>query len=564
MENRAVEMNSSQPWFSRFQSVSLRLKVIVLLTGLSFMLLGYSGITGMQSAAASIEDLYSHGMQHTIRAGKILDRLGDARSALLLAFQHDPSSQLAKLHDHPISLHIVEVQDSLRELHNIVDNEILTAELNREERQQIERLAVILDEISKTGFEPAIDQLNNGQYHSSNVILLTKINPLFKQASNAAQGFLDLQILEGQKNFASANDNISHFLWTVGSLVVGALFVITFISVVIVKRVNLAVHQLDDSSAAIANGNLTQRIELKGQDEFAHIAQSVNKIVSDFQHVVSANRESITQLACSAEQSSAVATQTKHNVVEQQAQTQQIAAAIHEFTATVKEVAMSASMAADASQEADVAAEQGQNVVKESVEMIECLAQEMVDSVTTIRELAKSAEEIGSVVDVIQSISEQTNLLALNAAIEAARAGEQGRGFAVVADEVRTLASRTQQSTQEILATVQKVQQGSRESTLRMEKGAENAQLSAKKAKEAGEALIQITRSMDKISAMNAQIATAAEEQSSVTEEINQNITTISDIANQTAVGAAQSSSASLELMRFADSLKAECAKYRV
>lgn len=564
MENRAVEMNSSQPWFSRFQSVSLRLKVIVLLTGLSFMLLGYSGITGMQSAAASIEDLYSQGMQHTIRAGKILDRLGDARSALLLAFQHDPSSQLAKLHDHPISLHIVEVQDSLRELHNIVDNEILTAELNREERQQIERLAVILDEISKTGFEPAIDQLNNGQYHSSNVILLTKINPLFKQASNAAQGFLDLQILEGQKNFASANDNISHFLWTVGSLVVGALFVITFISVVIVKRVNLAVHQLDDSSAAIANGNLTQRIELKGQDEFAHIAQSVNKIVSDFQHVVSANRESITQLACSAEQSSAVATQTKHNVVEQQAQTQQIAAAIHEFTATVKEVAMSASMAADASQEADVAAEQGQNVVKESVEMIECLAQEMVDSVTTIRELAKSAEEIGSVVDVIQSISEQTNLLALNAAIEAARAGEQGRGFAVVADEVRTLASRTQQSTQEILATVQKVQQGSRESTLRMEKGAENAQLSAKKAKEAGEALIQITRSMDKISAMNAQIATAAEEQSSVTEEINQNITTISDIANQTAVGAAQSSSASLELMRFADSLKAECAKYRV
>lgn len=564
MENRAVEMNSSQPWFSRFQSVSLRLKVIVLLTGLSFMLLGYSGITGMQSAAASIEDLYSQGMQHTIRAGKILDRLGDARSALLLAFQHDPSSQLAKLHDHPISLHIVEVQDSLRELHNIVDNEILTAELNREERQQIERLAVILDEISKTGFEPAIDQLNNGQYHSSNVILLTKINPLFKQASNAAQGFLDLQILEGQKNFASANDNISHFLWTVGSLVVGALFVITFISVVIVKRVNLAVHQLDDSSAAIANGNLTQRIELKGQDEFAHIAQSVNKIVSDFQHVVSANRESITQLACSAEQSSAVATQTKHNVVEQQAQTQQIAAAIHEFTATVKEVAMSASMAADASQEADVAAEQGQNVVKESVEMIECLAQEMVDSVTTIRELAKSAEEIGSVVDVIQSISEQTNLLALNAAIEAARAGEQGRGFAVVADEVRTLASRTQQSTQEILATVQKVQQGSRESTLRMEKGAENAQLSAKKAKEAGEALIQITRSMDKISAMNAQIATAAEEQSSVTEEINQNITTISDIANQTAVGAAQSSSASLELMRFADSLKAECAKYSV
>ncbi|NVJ67599.1 MAG: methyl-accepting chemotaxis protein, partial [Gammaproteobacteria bacterium] len=153
---------------------------------------------------------------------------------------------------------------------------------------------------------------------------------------------------------------------------------------------------------------------------------------------------------------------------------------------------------------------------------------------------------------------------ALNAAIEAARAGEQGRGFAVVADEVRTLASRTQKSTEEIQQTIQRLQQGSRESTTRLESGADNARLAVDKAQLAGESLTQITAAVDQINAMNAQIATAAEQQSLVTEDINQNITIISDIANQTASGAEQSSQATLELARLAETLKAETETYRV
>jgi methyl-accepting chemotaxis protein len=280
--------------------------------------------------------------------------------------------------------------------------------------------------------------------------------------------------------------------------------------------------------------------------------------------VVQTNRDSIGQLARSAEENSAVSMQAKQNIMTQQSQTEQVATAINQFTATVHEVAKSAASAADASEQADIAAANGKQVVMDSVTMIERLSQEMQESVDSMHQLAKHSEEIGSVVDVIQGISEQTNLLALNAAIEAARAGEQGRGFAVVADEVRTLASRTKESTLEILQTIQRLQQGSRDSTQRLEAGANNALSTLDKACEAGDALTQIKASVDQITAMNAQIATAAEEQSLVTEEINANISSISEISNQNAVGAEQSSAATQELAELAEVLRNEIEHYRL
>jgi methyl-accepting chemotaxis protein len=563
INNPSSQVKSSR-FLEKLQSVSARLKLSLVITLSALLFLAYQGISGMQQATLSIEDLYSQGMQHTIRAGKVLDELGNARSALLLSLQHSPTSEFAKLHDHPIDKHISAIKKSLKLLHNIVDNEILSSDLLADEKTQINRLVRQLDIVTDKGFDLALAELEVGNYRQANIILLKNINPAFKLVTQEAQGFLDIQIAEGKANFDQAKENISSFRFKVIIIVILNMLLLSFLSVKIIRRINLASLNLESTANKISTGDLTQRINLTGSDEFTHIADYVNQIVGSFQNIVKSTHQSTSLLACSAEENSAVSMQTKQNILEQQQQTQCIATAIHQFTATVREVAQSASSASQASEHTNNAASKGQQVVKESIAMIESLSIEMQESVSAMKSLALHAEDIGSVVDVIQSISEQTNLLALNAAIEAARAGEQGRGFAVVADEVRTLASRTQQSTQEIQKTIQNLQQGSRDATHRLEQGAENAQQAAIEAQKVGEALTEITESVDQINAMNAQIATAAEEQSSVTEEINRNISSISDISNQTASGAEQSSAASHELAKLAETMQAEIEKFKV
>lgn len=556
--------NQSISLLSKLESVSIRLKICVLFMAVGFAVLGYKGISGMQTSSAYIEDLYKQGMQHTIRTGRILDELGNARSALLLAFQHDPASKFAQMHDHPIQFHINQIQTSLNDLHRIVDEELMTSPLNQQESEVVKNLANTLDSITERGFNPAIAELQKQDFSKANLLLLKEINPLFAQTYQHTEAFLNLQRQEGKKTFDLAEQNTQLFIIVFSGIAAFALFAITTVAVIIVRRVNHAVELLQYSAEKIAQGDLTQRVDLSGSDEFAHIARSVNRIVQDFQHVIQTNRESISQLARASEENSVVATQARQNIISQQEQTTQVAAAINEFTATVHEVAQSASSAAEASEQADAAAAGGQLVVSESIQMIENLSTDLQESVEAMHSLAKHSEDIGAVVDVIQDISEQTNLLALNAAIEAARAGEQGRGFAVVADEVRTLASRTQASTKEIMGTIQRLQDGSKDSTLRLEKGAESATLTVEKAQEAGIALGQIKASVDQISAMNTQIATAAEEQSLVTEDINANISSISEIANQTADGAEQSGEATIELANLAETLKEEIDRYRV
>ncbi len=239
------------------------------------------------------------------------------------------------------------------------------------------------------------------------------------------------------------------------------------------------------------------------------------------------------RLIPASEQASLLMEQTSQGIQQQHGDIDQVATAMNEMMATVQEIAKSASSAAESAHEADAEADKGKVVVTEAMGAMSALSDQIQSSSSTVATLAADSEAIGSVLDVIRGIAEQTNLLALNAAIEAARAGEQGRGFAVVADEVRTLASRTQESTQEIQGMIERLQDGASNAVTAMEKGREQSDKSEELVENAVESLAMIAGAVAMINTMNAQIASAAEEQGAVAEDINKNIVNISQVANQ-------------------------------
>ena len=315
---------------------------------------------------------------------------------------------------------------------------------------------------------------------------------------------------------------------------------------------------------AIAKGDLTKKITVLGKDEFAWMCWEYTCARKGFTEVVQSIKGNATQLAAAAEELSTITEQSSKGVVRQQSETQQVATAMNEMSATVQEVARNAASAATAAAEADEQAKNGHTVVNDTVTTITALAEEVSRTSDVIEKLKGDSISIGAVLDVIRDIAEQTNLLALNAAIEAARAGEQGRGFAVVADEVRTLASRTQQSTQEINGMIERLQSGANEAVIAMEQGRNKAEATVEQAQKAGQALNAITEVVYNIKAMNMQIASAADEQSSTAEEINRNIVNISEVADETAGGAQQTANASDELARLAVDLQEKVSRFQI
>jgi methyl-accepting chemotaxis protein len=312
------------------------------------------------------------------------------------------------------------------------------------------------------------------------------------------------------------------------------------------------------------NNDLTIRSNINSKDELGDMSRAFNGMLEKFEALIQQVSSSSVQLATASEEVSAVAQESARNVEQQRMETDMVATAINEMTATVHEVAQNAQNASGAAASADNEAQSGKAVVQETSKVIEQLAVEVEDAAIVIHGVEEDSESIGTVLDVIKNIAEQTNLLALNAAIEAARAGEQGRGFAVVADEVRTLASRTQESTAEIEAMIVKLQTGSKQAVEVMEKGRNQAQKGAEMAKEAANSLDAIVSSISSINDMNTQIAAAAEEQSAVSEEINKNVVNISQISEQTASGAEQTTVASTELSRLAVDLQSLIEQFKV
>ncbi|MFP2768747.1 methyl-accepting chemotaxis protein [Oceanisphaera sp. KMM 10153] len=315
-------------------------------------------------------------------------------------------------------------------------------------------------------------------------------------------------------------------------------------------RVSQALEQI-----AGGRGDLTRRIEIQSQDEVGQLAGNFNRFVASQAELISRIRSQAECLGSNAEQASVRANQTVAELGRQQQEVTMVATAVTEMASATHEIANNAEQTATAAQQSSSSTELGKQQVNKTRDSIQLLSREMIQASEVIQRLDLHAKEISSVLSTIQGVAEQTNLLALNAAIEAARAGEQGRGFAVVADEVRILSQRTHASTEEIQVTINTLQEATAEAVKLMDTSRNLAELSVEDAEAAASALTEITTAVSLISDMASQIATAAEEQSQVTGEITQNTTAIKDVADELANDAEQSLNQSKDLHRQAGEL---------
>ncbi|MFJ3482719.1 methyl-accepting chemotaxis protein [Pseudomonas sp. NPDC090202] len=314
----------------------------------------------------------------------------------------------------------------------------------------------------------------------------------------------------------------------------------------------------------VASGDLSHNLSVERRDELGQLQRSIQRMTVSLRELIGGISDGVTQIASAAEQLSAVTEQTSAGVNSQKVETDQVATAMHEMTATVQEVARNAEEASEAAVAADQQAREGDRVVGEAIAQIERLASEMSHSTEAMGELKRESDKIGSVLDVIKSVAQQTNLLALNAAIEAARAGEAGRGFAVVADEVRSLAQRTQKSTEEIEELIAGLQSGTQQVATIMDNGRELTVSSVELTRRAGGSLESITRTVSAIQAMNQQIAAAAEQQSATAEEINRSVLNVRDVSEQTSAASEETAASSVELARLGTHLQGLVGRFRV
>ncbi|GAB2603191.1 methyl-accepting chemotaxis protein [Nitrincola alkalisediminis] len=435
---------------------------------------------------------------------------------------------------------------------------------------------LITDQTTQRALQTVLPVLNDYIQSAERIVSLaeTNQNQALRELNDFRSAYSRLademenltELIEGEAAAVEARANSSALRSNLlmGTALGTGVLLMVFVAWIVSRSIIHPLNQLVIGAEIAATGDLSQHIEMNGKDEIVNTARALELMRANLATMVASISESANQLSSASGAMTSAVVQNRSRVDWQQAEISQVATAMHQMTATAQDVSQNISHIANAAMEANREGTAGTEVVDKTIKEIQSLAQQIEQSSVVINQLSEDSEDISQVLSTITGIAEQTNLLALNAAIEAARAGEQGRGFAVVADEVRNLASRTQQSTEQIQTTIQKLQGGSRSAVKAMESSRNKSNEVMDQARNAGASLEAIVRSVADINNMSIQIASAAEQQSSVSEDISQSLERIDSKSRETTESLEHTNNAASSVSNIASELSKAVSRFRL
>ncbi len=543
--------------------IRTKLSAIMGLMALMIFVGGAIGLGGIVLANKALEETYRNRLEPTRMIGRIMLLMNDNRAQIMLALQHQPGSPFVDMHDHPVTNHSDAILKNRDEISALVD-EYKTRELTPEEKTLADKYAASRGQFVSEGLMAAREAILGGDYVAANKILLTKINPLYRTAIGDADVLL-------QKTLDTAKAEYDHSLEryalirnvAIGGTLLG-MAIAVMAALLLIRSVVHPLHLAIGHFREIAKGDLSGRVESASRDEFGQLMGALGEMQHQLRGLIGRVVGASQEIRASSQKLNGEMFQVVEHSETQHDRVQEVASAMEEVSTSVTEVAASAESTARAAVES-------QGIVKGSIgQMVKSMdaTTRVVEAVQassgTIAQLSQSIQRIGDITNTIKDIAEQTNLLALNAAIEAARAGEQGRGFAVVADEVRKLAERTATSTTDISRTVGEIQNTTATAVASMGMAVREVEEGITLMQASSKNLDQITTTSGQVTDMAQHIAAAAQQQSVASDDVARNMEQISALIEENTRSAQSAWKASEALNHTAETLQGLVAGFRV
>ena len=515
-------------------TIKFRLTAIIIIMFSLIVMVGGIGLYGMVTSTKEADMLMSEHVRPAILLGQIRFLQAENRSQVLLGLQHDPEGPFAKMHDHPLDLHVENIRKNGEKVAELLETYEKRAMDDPREIELFKKVKDARAALQAEGLRPARELLLKGEFHNANGIVLTKVNPLFRAAAEAGTE-LEAHILKAaEEEQASHERHFKNTLMLAGVLVLFGLTMVVVMGGLLMRSIVRPLDGIVDHFSTIAKGDLSQRVDISGDNEITFVQKGLAKLQQDLVEMIGEIRKSAEVMTKSAARLQEEMVLVANNSDSQQRGGQDVAAAMQEMTVSVGEVARSTESASEAARSSSELAHEGSHQVEHTMAVTREVVAVMDASSATMRSLQDSVNKIGAVTSVIREVADQTNLLALNAAIEAARAGEQGRGFAVVADEVRKLAERTATSTADIARIVAEVRQSSDHAVNSMHQAQGKIELVQESARQSNDSLGKTLSAAETVSSIAEQIAGASNEQASAATSVAQSMESISGLIADT------------------------------